>query len=190
MAGFETEAQIAELTVDRGLRDPFADMVESQLDSLYEPLIYIMEGDERGVYEGLSVDGKRNYMRQFWEKRDPTPGTPINESYVGYYQLFTEANRRFAQSGAGRVSGWRTDRGRIFLKRGEPEQTLDRPMGGDNRPYLVWKYTRPRMLKYVFMDVTGLGDYQLIYTDDRFETSRGDWEEQLGPRAVEDVLRF
>jgi GWxTD domain-containing protein len=190
MAGFETEAQIAELTTAQDLRDPFAAMVESQLDSLYAPLVYVMESDERGIYEGLSVDGKRNYMRQFWEKRDPTPGTPANEYYAAYYQSFDEANRRFRLSGAGRVDGWRTDRGRIFLKRGEPEETLRRPMSGDTPPYEAWKYTRPRPLKYVFLDQSGLGDYRLIYTDDRTETSRADWQEQLGQQAVEDVLRF
>jgi hypothetical protein len=42
----------------------------------------------------------------------------------------------------------------------------------------------------VFLDQSGLGDYRLIYTDDRLESSRGDWQDQLGPRAVEDVLRF
>jgi GWxTD domain-containing protein len=190
VAGFETEQQIAELTVGQELRDPFAEMVESQLDSLYAPLVYLMESDERGIYEGLSIDGKRNYLRQFWAKRDPTPGTPTNESYVAFYQLFEEANRRFRQSGAGRVAGWRTDQGRVFLKRGAPEEVLSRPMSGDTPPFEAWKYTRPRPLKYVFLDQSGLGDYRLIYTDDRLESSRGDWQEQLGPRAVEDVLRF
>jgi len=40
------------------------------------------------------------------------------------------------------------------------------------------------------LDATGLGNYQLIYTNDRFEPSRSNWQELLGPRAVEDVIRF
>jgi GWxTD domain-containing protein len=129
-------------------------------------------------------------MRQFWEKRDPTPGTPVNEAMVAYYRLFAEANRRFRESGAGDTPGWRSDRGRIFLKYGTPEETLRRPVSEDSPPFEVWKYSRPRQLKYVFLDETGLGNYQLIYTNDRLETSRADWTERLGPRAVEDVLRF
>jgi len=58
------------------------------------------------------------------------------------------------------------------------------------RPYEVWKYTRPRHLKFVFLDETGLGNFALIYTNDRFEASRPNWEELLGEAAVEDVLRF
>jgi len=190
MAGFETEQQIAQLTTRRTARDPFVELTEARLDSLYAPLIYIQDQDERGVYEGLSLAGKRNYMREFWDKRDPTEGTPENEYRQAFYALFAEANRRFRESGAGDTPGWRTDRGRIFLKLGEPEEVLSRPSQGMTPPYEVWKYTRPRMLKYVFLDLTGLSSFQLIYTNDRFETGRADWEALLGAEALEDVLRF
>lgn len=189
MTGFETEAQIAEAVAAPQV-DYFAESTEAQLDSLYGPLQYIMESDELGIYQDLSLDGKRNFMRTFWAKRDPTAGTPENEAMVAYYRLFYEANRRFRESGAGDVPGWRTDRGRIFLKLGEAEETLRRPVGGLTPPYEVWKYTRPRQLKYVFLDRTGLGNYQLIYTNDRFEVSRADWEQLLGAEAVQDVIRF
>ncbi len=189
MRGFETEAQIADVTVTPSA-DPFAELTESRLDSLYGPLEYLMESDERNVYPDLTVEGKRNYLRQFWEKRDPTPGTTMNEAMVVYYRQFAEANRRFRESGAGDIPGWRTDRGRIFLKYGEPDETLRRPVSADAPPYEVWKYSRPRQLKFVFLDQTGLSMYQLIYTNDRFEVSRADWETLLGERAVEDVIRF
>ena len=78
----------------------------------------------------------------------------------------------------------------VVAKYGTPEETLRRPVSEDSPPFEVWKYSRPRQLKYVFLDETGLGNYQLIYTNDRLETSRADWTERLGPRAVEDVLRF
>jgi GWxTD domain-containing protein len=191
MAGFDTEQHIAEVTARQRVDDPFAELTEARLDSLYAPLMYLQDGDERGVYEGLSLEGKRNYMRQFWEKRDPTPGTPANEYRVAYYAAFGEANRRFRESGAGDVPGWRTDRGRIFLKYGEAEQVLSRPNRGMTPPYEVWKYTRPRNLKFLFLDETGLGNYALIYTNDRFEVSRPNWQELLGnEQAVDDVERF
>jgi GWxTD domain-containing protein len=190
MAGFETEAAIAAATRSADLLDPFADLTESRLDSLYAPTAYLQQTDERGVYDGLTVEGKRIYLRRFWERRDPSPGTPDNEFREGYYRLFAEANRRFRESGSGVVLGWRTDRGRVFLKRGEPEEVLRRPSFGQNVPYEVWKYTRPQQLKYLFLDQVGLGQYQLVYTNDRFETSRGDWRELLTAEAIDDVLRF
>ena len=190
MAGFDTETQIAARGVAAAPLDPFAELTEARLDSLYGPLAYLMTAEERNVYPGLSVEGKRNYLRQFWERRDPTPGTPENETMVAYYRQFAEANRRFRESGAGDRPGWQTDRGRIFLKYGEPDQILRRPNPSGTRPYEGWKYARPRLQKYVFYDETGLSNYILIYTDDRFETSRPDWQRLLGREAVDDVLRF
>jgi len=191
MTGFGTDTRIARLARSAGAaEDEFAELTEDRLDSLYQPLMYIMEADERGVYPDLSLDAKRSFMRQFWQKRDPSPGTPANEYQESYYRLFAEATRRFRESGAGDTPGWRTDRGRVFLKRGEPEDVLRRPNPQFTRPYEVWKYTRPRLLKYVFYDQTGLGNYTLIFTDDRFETSRGDWMSLLGRDAVEEVLLF
>lgn len=54
-------------------------------------------------------------------------------------------------------------------------------------PYEIWKYSRQRNLKYVFMHLTRFGNYQLIYTDDRCERSRPDWEELLGADGLKDL---
>lgn len=188
MAGFETEAAIAS-AVGRAT-DAFAQLTEDALDTLYRPLVYLMEAGERGIYEDLSVEGKRNYLRQFWGRRDPSPGTPGNEAQDQFYRLIAEANRLFREGGAAEVPGWRTDRGRIFARYGEPDELLRRPQSGSTKPYEAWKYTRGRLRKFVFLDETGLGNYVLIYTDERREPSRANWRELLGPEAAEDVDRF
>src|SRR5204863_9772888 len=100
----------------------FGALGEAELDSLYHPLVHIMEDAERGVYEGLSLEGKRNYLRTFWQRRDPTPGTPENEVETAYYAKIAEANKRFREGGAASVPGWRTDRGRILIRYGEPDE--------------------------------------------------------------------
>jgi GWxTD domain-containing protein len=189
MAGFDTDAAIARATARQWV-DVFGRFTEEQLDSLYRPLVYLQEGEERGVYQGLSFEGKRNYLRQFWERRDPTPGTPGNEAQEEFYQLINQATLEFGESGGGRVPGWRTDRGRIFVRYGKPDEVLQRPAAGATQPYEVWKYTHGRPRKFVFLDRTGLGHYELIYTDERREPSRANWEQLLGSEAVQDVLRF
>jgi GWxTD domain-containing protein len=188
MAGFQTEAAIAR-AVGRQAADVFGRFTDDQLDSLYRPLVYIQEGPERGVYEGLSTEGKRNYLRQFWGKRDPTPGTPVNEKQEQYYALMATANAQFREGGAGDVPGWRTDRGRVYIRYGEPDEVLRRPQSV-TVPYEVWKYTSGRARKFVFVDETGLGHFVLVYTDERREPSRLDWDKLLGPEAVLDVQRF
>ena len=189
MAGFETEAALAAVP-PTDPRDRFTGMSEAQLDTVYMPLIYVMTSEEQGIYPSLSLDAKRDYLRQFWAKRDPTPGTPRNEEQEDFYRRISEAQRRYGEGGSGRIPGWRTDRGRIFIKYGPPDDILSRPQAGATGPYEVWKYTRVRALKYVFLDQTGFGNYALIWTDDRRELSRANWRDLLGREAVLDVERF
>ncbi len=188
MAGFETEA--AAMAAVAPFRDMFAALNEAQLDSVYGPLLYLMTAEEHGIYSTLTVEGKRSFLRKFWSARDPTPGTPQNEALNRFYAAIAEANRRFREGGAGEVDGWRTDRGRIFIRYGSPDEVLSRPQAGSTRPYEVWKYTRVRPRKFVFFDATAFGHYELIWTDERREPSRPNWQQLLGPEAVEDVERF
>jgi GWxTD domain-containing protein len=185
MAGFGTVAAAAAMA-EAG--EWPAGLSEAQLDEAYQPLIYLMSSDEQGVYSSLSVEGKRNWLRQFWAKRDPTPGTARNEERDRFYAAINEANRQFREGGASAIPGWRTDRGRIFIKYGPPDEVLERKVqSGGTNPYEIWKYTRNRNLKYVFMDLTRFGNYTLIYTNDVNERSRPDWQDLLGPEGLKDV---
>lgn len=191
MAGFEVEqelAQQAQTTV--AAADVFSQMTEAKLDTLFAPLFYLAPMGELSVYRGLSLEGKRRFLRGFWRQRDPTPGTPENELQVGFYQRLAEANRRFREGGAAEIPGWRTDRGRILIVNGEPDEIMRRPSSGSSNPWEAWRYTQPRPRKYVFYDETRLGNYHLIYTDDRKEKGMPGWERLVGPEAVNEIARF
>jgi GWxTD domain-containing protein len=172
--------------------DPFGGAIEEALDSLYGPLVFLMRDDERGQYGALTVDNKRAYLRRFWARRDPTPGTPRNEALEDFYARLATVNRLYREGGgrAAAIPGWRTDRGRIHLNYGPPDAVLSRPQPGSANPYEVWKYTRGRPRKFVFLDLTRFGTYALIWTNDVREVSRPDWRELLGREGVEDITRF
>jgi GWxTD domain-containing protein len=189
MTGFGRRGAVAPAPGPEG-SDTLADLPEAKLDSMYAPLVYLLGPDERGVYKGLTADGKRTFLRQFWKKRDPTPGTARNEAEEDFYRTVAEADRRFREGGGGGVRGWRTDRGRIFIRYGPPDEVLDRGQAGATQPYEVWKYTKSKRQKFVFLDTTAFGNYELIWTDERSEPSRSDWQQQLGPAAVQEVQRF
>jgi GWxTD domain-containing protein len=191
MAGFEVEQELAEHSRKTGAPpDVFGRLSEAELDTLFAPLFYLAQAGELTPYKGLTLEGKRRFVREFWRQRDPTPGTPDNELQVGFYQRIAEANQRFREGGAARIPGWRTDRGRILILHGEPEEIMRRPSTGPTSPWEAWRYTRPRPVKYVFYDQTRLGNYTLIYTDDRKERSLPNWERLVGPDAVLDIARF
>ncbi|MFN2571094.1 MAG: GWxTD domain-containing protein [Gemmatimonadales bacterium] len=171
-------------------QDSFATASEARLDSLYSPLIYLMRSGERGRYGGLLLESKRAYLREFWKRRDPTPDTPRNEALEQFYGRVATVNRLFREGGAAEVPGWRTARGRVYMRNGPPDAVLSRPQPAGTNPYEVWRFTRGRERKYIFSDLTRFGNYALIWTNDRFETSRPNWYLLLGSEALDDVTRF
>jgi GWxTD domain-containing protein len=136
------------------------------------------------------VDGKRAYLRRFWASRNLTAGATRNDAMERFYAYVRDANERFREGGVSRIPGWRTDRGRIFIKYGPPDEVLSRPQSGSTKPYEVWKYTRARGKKFIFMDLTQFGNFTLIWTDERREATLPNWQVLLGDEAVTDALRF
>jgi GWxTD domain-containing protein len=170
--------------------DVFEGADEPRLDSLFGPLVYLAEAPrEIGLYRNLSVEGKRRFLREFWQRRDPTPATPDNPARDEFYRAVVYANEAFRESGRGEIPGWNTDRGRVYLRNGRPDETLRRPAASP-RPVEAWKYTRDRMRYYVFQDETGLGNYRLLGTNDRREINTTAWERLIGGDAYREVYQF
>jgi GWxTD domain-containing protein len=100
---------------------------------LDEDVAYIISGEEKDAFKRLSTDEEReNFIEQFWLRRDPTPDTEENEYREEHYRRIAYANERFAAG----VMGWRTDRGKIYITFGPPDEIEDHPSGGS--------YQRPR----------------------------------------------
>jgi len=172
-------------------RDRIAAASEAVLDSLYGPLVYIMLESERGIYPGLPLASKRDFLRMFWVKRDPTPGTPRNEAEDRFNERIEYVNKKFSEGGAAPVPGWRTDRGRVYLKYGAPDVTVTRRGVGKQLPFQLWGYTSGvQRRKYCFVDLTRFGNYSLVYSTDKSEPTRSDWRALMGWDAYDDILNF
>ncbi len=96
-------------------------------------------------------------FENFWNKRDPTPGTKRNERMEEYYYRIAAANQNY---GAVR-EGWRTDRGYVLVRFGEPDHVRKKPHSFDYEPYEIWEYQRIGR-QFIFIDKTGFGDFQLL----------------------------
>lgn len=161
---------------------------EAQLDSLFGPLVHLLGPEEYQTWGTLAVEGRRRFLKSLWQRRDPTPQTPDNPAMQDFYRAVRYANETFRETGSGAREGWRTDRGRIFLRFGRPSEILSRPSASE--PYEVWKYTRDRTLYYVFLDRSGFAAYRLIGTNDRAEPSQMDWERRVSSETLQDVMQF
>ncbi|NOY57590.1 MAG: GWxTD domain-containing protein, partial [Calditrichaeota bacterium] len=122
---------------------------------------YIMTKTEYDLLKQMDETGKRNYMIQFWDSRDPDLNTPENEFWLNYRTRIQVANSRFT---TGYEKGWLTDRGRIMIKYGIPDEIERHPLSQDSKPFEVWSYYRNKGLKFIFIDEEGFNQYRLIYT--------------------------
>jgi GWxTD domain-containing protein len=111
--------------------------LKQELSSTYkkwlnEDVRYIITPEEMSAFKQLSNDEERDqFIEQFWLRRDPTPDTPENEFKEEHYRRIAYANEHFASG----IPGWRTDRGRIYIVYGPPDQIDAHPSGGSfNRP--------------------------------------------------------
>lgn len=109
----------------------------------------------RELREAAAVLRKEAWNR-FWRRRDPTPGTSENEFRDEFFTRVRYADEQFSVLGP----GWRSDRGRVYIQFGPPEQVESRPMNLDTPAYEIWTYVREGR-RFVFVDYDGFGRYEL-----------------------------
>jgi len=94
---------------------------------LNEDVAYIITDEERAAFKRLQTDEEREqFIEQFWLRRDPTPDSIENEFKEEHYRRIAYANERFASG----IPGWKTDRGRIYITYGPPDEIEDHSSGG------------------------------------------------------------
>lgn len=108
-------------------------------------------------------------MAEFWERRDPTPGTVRNEFLLEYLSRLDHIEESFSVLN---TLGINTDRGRVYALLGEPDIVDEEPLSTTTRPTVVWTYFTPP-LEVLFVDYVGVGQYELS-TD--WEEVRDAWE--------------
>ena len=105
-----------------------------------------------------SEAGRRATMSQFWQEKDPTPMTPVNEYLDMYLERLDYIMEHFSTAG---TIGIDTDMGRVYALMGEPDILEDMPFETDDIPYQVWTYFTPA-ITVVFADEYGIGIYELV----------------------------
>jgi GWxTD domain-containing protein len=151
-----------------------------ELDSQYkkwlnEDVVYIITPEERSAFVHLQTNEEREqFIEQFWQRRNPDPDSADNTFKEEHYRRIAYANEHYASG----IPGWKSDRGRIYIMWGPPDEvdshpsggTYDRPAseGGGNTstfPFEDWRY---RYLEGIgedvnleFVDPTMTGEFHL-----------------------------
>src|SRR6266404_4452466 len=138
---------------------------------LERDVIYLINKEERDAFRRLATNEARDkFIEDFWEIRNPNPGSPTNSYRDEIYQRIAFADARFS-IGSG-MEGWRTDRGRTYITLGPPQQKQVFRNSGNLYPIEIWFYSGansalPPFFYVMFYQREGSGDYRFYspYTD-------------------------
>ena len=151
-----------------------------ELDSQYkkwlnEDVVYIISPEERSAFVHLTTNEEREqFIEQFWQRRNPDPDSAENTFKEEHYRRIAYTNEHYASG----IPGWKTDRGRIYIMWGPPDEIDSHPSGGSydrpsnegggstsTFPFEDWRY---RYLEGIgedvnieFVDPTMTGEYHL-----------------------------
>src|SRR5450759_304290 len=156
------------------------DKLRKELETPYrkwlnEDVAYIISDEERTAFKRLQTDEEREqFIEQFWLRRDPTPDTVENEFKEEHYRRIAYTNENFASG----IPGWKTDRGRIYITYGPPDEKETHPSGGTYErpteegggttstfPFEQWRYRYidgiGTDINIEFVDPTMSGEYRM-----------------------------
>ncbi|MGA3189725.1 MAG: M56 family metallopeptidase [Bryobacteraceae bacterium] len=151
---------------------------------------YIITDAERKAFKSLVTNDEREmFIQQFWARRDPAypqttapeeyptipKGNPENAYKKEFYRRIAYVNDRFADK---KVAGWKTDRGRIYIQYGPPNEIDSHPSGGKYErpaeegggqtvtyPFEQWRYRQidgiGANVIFEFVDKARTGEYKL-----------------------------
>ena len=158
---------------------------KEELKSVYkkwldEDVSYIITDEERKAFKQLKTDEERDqFIEGFWLRRDPDPDTPENEYKEQYFERIQYANEKFTSG----IPGWKTDRGRIYVMFGKPDEIESHPAGGpyerpsyegggstSTYPFETWWYRYIEGIgsdvEIEFVDPSGSGEYHIARSPD------------------------
>ena len=129
----------------------------NDIDEAIDQLRYIAFTDElKKIFKNKNIT-KEEKLKEFWEKRDPTPETKQNELMNEYYRRVSFANNQFQTW----QKGWKTSMGMIFILFGPPDNIEKNMSDINGREYQRWNYIRINR-SFTFLDYNGFGEFELL----------------------------
>jgi GWxTD domain-containing protein len=137
----------------------------------YDQIQYIATAKQVAYYKALSDSGKIAWLAKFWQSH-----------YLGEFSRRMEtAAERFR---APKRSGLESDRGRVYVKYGEPDAVEQKVLETETRPREYWHYYATGLV-FIFVDIRSDGNYRLAWTNSKDEPPTG-LENYLTPEETEE----
>ncbi|HJR16830.1 MAG TPA: GWxTD domain-containing protein, partial [Gemmatimonadales bacterium] len=96
--------------------------VITNFEEMLDLLRYYGEDARVSAMRKAPVGERSRLWREFYAETDPNKTTPENEALNEYFGRVGAANSRFTDEG---TTGWRTDRGEVFIALGPPDESIE-----------------------------------------------------------------
>jgi GWxTD domain-containing protein len=152
----------------------YASLEEPDMDKEFEWARYTASEQEKDQYGQLNgAEPKRKFLSQFWHRRP----LGFKEEYLKRVAYANSTLRILGRD------GFKTDRGRVFIVYGPPDDYERHPNDSESRPYEIWSYNSIQGgVIFVFVLRQSGGDYELVHSTHRNELHDEDWGRFAGTR--------
>jgi GWxTD domain-containing protein len=160
---YELEIAVAGHGAEDVFRMPFSVFWKDMPLTLKNPdlalgiMRYILSEEEYGAMDKGSDEERAGRIRAYWKGRDPSPGTPYNETMVEFFRRADQAYYKFQTTTI--ANGALTDRGKIYILYGPPD-SVDRLLEPGGLPQEAWSY-RTLGKTFRFVDRSRNGNLRL-----------------------------
>jgi len=149
---------------------------EKDIEEFRAQIEYLIETKELEFFEQLNIQGKIQYINDFWKSKKP-------EFRIEHLKRFYTVQERFDSP---TLPGWKSDQGRVFIMYGPPDEIMREPASVDARAYEIWVYEtlkKQGYVEFVFVDLGIVGNYKLVHSTlksgERAEIYNPNWQQEI-----------
>ena len=145
----------------------YASMEEPELDREFKYAKYETTDTERKMYDQLKgVDAKRKFLTEMWSRRSPGE----REQYLVRVEYVNTTYKSMMRE------GYRSDRGRVYIMYGPPDDIERHPNESDMKPYEIWTFNNIQGgVEFDFVQRSQGGDFELVNSTHRNELHDDNW---------------
>ncbi|HET54302.1 MAG TPA: GWxTD domain-containing protein, partial [Ignavibacteria bacterium] len=174
-----TESDNIHIKGDPGfLPSEFIYLSEEECDFEFSSLRYFLNNNKKKTYNSLQkVEAKRKFLYNYWNNSDFDLTLPASQKRIKFSERVDYVNKKF---GTFNKDGISTDRGMVYLKYGAPDDIENHHNDPGAKPYEIWEYNSLEGgVIFIFGDVFGYNDYELIHSTKRGEIYDPQWQKRI-----------
>ena len=155
-----------------------AGLTAEELASEFRKAQYLATDDDMKLFAKLTnAEGRREFLARFWVGAEQGTSGKVAVKRVDYLRRIALADQRFGNQTR---QGWSTDRGRVFILYGDPDEIERVPSQQNTKPHEIWHYYGiEKGVEFVFIDRSGFGEYVLVHSTMRGELQDESWQRLL-----------